>query len=120
MAVSSGSFSEGVDFPDGMLKGVVIVGLPLQRPDLETECLIKHYDRKFGRGWDYGYVYPAMNRAMQSAGRCIRSEKDRGAVVFLDMRYAWPQYAQCLPKEWQIRLARSDEQCVSLLEEFFG
>ena len=66
------------------LKGVVIVGLPLQKPDLETEALISYYNEKFNRGWDYGYLFPAFNKCLQSAGRCIRSEKDRGVIIFLD------------------------------------
>ncbi len=120
LGVTSGSFSEGIDFIGDLLKAVVIVGLPLQRPDMETNCLIEYYDRKFRRGWDYGYVFPAMNRVLQGAGRCIRSDTDRGAIVFLDSRYSWPQYLKCLPKdEWDIRITTKPEECFSLVEGFF-
>jgi DNA excision repair protein ERCC-2 len=97
--VSGGSFSEGIDLPGDELLGVVVVGIPLGEPDLETQALIEYYDYKFGKGWAYGYIYPAMARAVQAAGRCIRNEKDRGVVAFLDSRFAWKNYSRCFPRD---------------------
>ncbi|MEK6959759.1 MAG: ATP-dependent DNA helicase [Nanoarchaeota archaeon] len=104
LGVAAGSFGEGIDLPGDLLSGVVVVGLPLSRPDLETNELIKYYDRKFGKGWDYGYVLPAVTKTLQNAGRCIRTETDRGAIVFLDERYAWPQYLKCFPASWNLKI----------------
>ncbi len=106
LGVVSGSFYEGIDLPGDLLKCVIVVGLPLQQPDLRTKELISYYDEKFGKGWDYGYVFPAFNKALQSAGRCIRSEDDRGIVVFLDERYLWPRYRRCFPSDMQIRISK--------------
>ena len=47
----------------------------------------------------YGYIYPAMSKIIQAAGRCIRSEQDKGVVVLMDNRFMSPLYAQCFP--WQ-------------------
>ncbi len=102
LGVTSGSYGEGVDLPGDLLKCVIVVGLPLNQPNLETKELIKYFDDKFGKGWDYGYLFPAFNRTLQSAGRCIRSETDRGIVVFLDERYVWPNYRKCFPKDWEM------------------
>jgi len=102
--VTSGSFGEGIDLPGDLLKCVIVVGLPLERPDLETKELISYYEKKFGKGWDYGYVIPAFNRALQNAGRCIRSEKDRGVIVFLDERYTQNMYYKHFPKEWDLKI----------------
>lgn len=104
LAVISGSFSEGIDLP-GVLKMVIIVGLPLQKPDLETKALIDYYDKKFGKGWDYGYLFPAFTKAIQAAGRCIRSETDKGIIVFLDERYSWNNYYRCFPTTWPIKIS---------------
>ncbi|MDI6737421.1 MAG: ATP-dependent DNA helicase [Nanoarchaeota archaeon] len=114
LAVSAGSFGEGIDLMGDFLKGVVVVGLPLTRPDLETEELIKYYDLKYAKGWDYGYIMPAIITTMQNAGRCIRSETDRGVIVFLDERYVWPNYRRCFPKEWNMRV------CFNAREEIEG
>ena len=117
MGVITGNFGEGIDLPGDELKGVVIVGLPLQKPDLESEALIRYYDGKFGKGWDYGYLFPAFNKTLQSAGRCIRSETDRGVIVFLDERYAWPNYKRCFPKDWEMKITLLYEKMIG---EFFG
>ncbi|MFH1682485.1 MAG: ATP-dependent DNA helicase [Candidatus Woesearchaeota archaeon] len=99
LGVMGGSFGEGVDLPGDLLQGVIIVGIPLGKPDLKTKEMMKYFDDKFGRGWDYGYLYPAISKCFQSAGRCIRSETDKGAVVFLDERFAWERYFCCFPRE---------------------
>lgn len=117
LGISSGSFAEGVDLPGDLLKCVIVVGLPLQVPDLETKAIIKYYDYKFKKGWDYGYVYPAFNRTLQSAGRCIRTENDRGVIVFLDERYAWPNYKECFPESWDLKVTRLYK---NLIKDFFN
>ncbi len=98
-AVAGANFAEGIDLPGDQLKGVIVVGLPLGRPDLKTEELIKYYNQKFSSGREYAYVYPAFNKCLQSAGRCIRSETDKGTVIFLDERFILPHYFKCFPKE---------------------
>ncbi|MBW2989344.1 ATP-dependent DNA helicase [Candidatus Woesearchaeota archaeon] len=116
MAVASGSFGEGIDLPGDFLKCVIVIGLPLQKPSLEVKELIDYYDVKFGKGWEYGYVYPAMIKTLQNAGRCIRSEKDKGVVVFLDERYVMQQYYRCFPPDYNIKVTREYEKVV---KEFF-
>jgi len=117
MGVASGSYSEGIDLPGDLLKCVVVVGLPLTQPDLETKELIRYYDEKFQKGWDYGYIFPAFNKALQGAGRCIRSETDKGVVVFLDERYLWPRYRRLFPADWEMEVSHSH---VDEIDEFFG
>ncbi len=109
LGVTSGSFGEGIDLPGDFLKCVVIVGIPLGRPNLETKELITYYNEKFGRGWDYGYILPAITKVLQNAGRCIRSETDRGVILYLDERYTWPNYAKCFPAD-SIELAKDYEE----------
>jgi DNA excision repair protein ERCC-2 len=116
LGVIGGNFGEGIDLPGDFLKGVIIVGLPLQRPDLETQALIKYYDEKFKKGWDYGYLFPAFNRALQSAGRCIRSETDKGVIIFLDERYTWKNYNRCFPPSWDMKATLLYEK---MIEDFF-
>ena len=115
LGVTGANFAEGVDFPGDLLNGVVVAGLPLARPDLKTKEIVRYYDQKFSRGWEYGYVYPAVNKCRQSAGRCIRSETDRGAIIFLDERFAWKNYYDCFPREGLI----VTKEYGKLLQEFF-
>lgn len=117
LAVVSGSYGEGIDLPGDLLRGVVVVGLPLLTPDLETKQLIDYFEKKFQRGWDYGYVFPAFNKILQNAGRCIRTETDRGVIIFLDERYAWPMYSRCFPEDMHVEMSTEPEEDIHL---FFG
>ncbi|MBI2652824.1 hypothetical protein HYX00_05135 [Candidatus Woesearchaeota archaeon] len=116
LGTSTGSFGEGIDMPD-VLKAVIIVGLPLNKPDVEAKLLIEYYDDKFGKGFEYGYVLPAITKCLQNAGRCIRSETDKGAIIFLDERYVYSNYYQCFPEDWDIEVSLNYEE---ILSEFFG
>src|SRR3989344_945226 len=116
LAVTGANFAEGIDLPGDLLQGVIVVGLPLARPGIKTKEIINYYEKKFGRGWDYGYIYPAMNKCLQSSGRCIRTENDRGVVVYLDERFAWEKYYNCLPKEGLIVTQKFEEH----LRKFFN
>lgn len=117
LGASSGSLGEGIDLPGDFLKAVLIVGLPLSKPSLETKELIKYYQERFNRGWDYGYLYPAMIKSIQNAGRCIRTKKDRGIIAFMDERYIWPNYYKCFPKDWEIKITNYP---VKQIKEFFN
>ena len=117
MGVAAGSFVEGVDLPGDFLKCVIVVGLPLEKPSLEVKELIDYYDIRYGKGWQYGYIYPAMIKTMQNAGRCIRSETDKGVVVFLEERYANPQYYNCFPPDYGVKISKMYKERV---KEFFN
>lgn len=119
LAVIGGSFSEGIDLPGDELKAVAVVGIPLSKPNLETKSIIRYYDKKFGKGKEYAYIFPAMNKAMQAAGRCIRSEKDKGAVIFIDSRYAMSNYSRYMQMK-NPHVIATDEKAVKLIKEFFS
>lgn len=110
--VQGGSLSEGVDFSQGEIKTTIIVGVALEEMDVETKALIDYYDQKFGRGWDYGYIYPGTIKALQAAGRGRRKETDRLAVVFMDERFRWNKYNWILNKEESIVVTDKPEQVV--------
>jgi DNA excision repair protein ERCC-2 len=100
LAVQGGSFSEGVDYPGEMAVGAFVVGPPLPNFDLEREQMKAYYQRRYGAGFAYAYVIPAMAKAVQAAGRVIRSETDRGLIVLMDSRFVEPEYAQAMPEDW--------------------
>jgi len=100
LAVQGGSLAEGIDLPGEALIGCVVVGPPLPPFDLERRLVKEHFDRRFGCGEHYAYTFPAMAKAVQAAGRVIRSSEDRGLLVFLDGRFLEDAYAQCFPQEW--------------------
>jgi DNA excision repair protein ERCC-2 len=106
LAVQGGSLSEGVDYCGNILSASMVVGIPLSPPSVEVEALKRYYSGKFGpeRGYDYAYLFPAVNKVLQAAGRPIRSEEDRAVVVLMDSRFLLPAYARCLPDDFSPRL----------------
>jgi DNA excision repair protein ERCC-2 len=100
LAVQGGVFSEGVDYPGDMAIGAFVVGPPLPNFDLEREKMREYYELHYSAGFDYAYTYPAMAKAVQAAGRVIRSEKDRGIIVLMDNRFIQSSYAKSMPQDW--------------------
>jgi len=115
--VIGGSFDQGIDLPGEFLKAVIVVGIPFAKPDLEMRSLIDYYDKRFAKGWEYAYTYPAIIKAMQAGGRCIRSEKDRGVVVFMDRRYVWTNYRKAFPSDFNATATKYPEKYI---EKFFS
>jgi DNA excision repair protein ERCC-2 len=99
-AVQGGVFSEGVDYPGEMVIGAFVIGPPLPNFDIERETMRKYYEASYGEGFEYAYSYPAMAKAVQAAGRVIRSETDRGVIVLMDRRFMDPGYVKSMPKDW--------------------
>ncbi len=85
-AVAGGRVGEGLDFPNRELEVVAIVGIPYPKPTAALRALVNYYDWKFQRGWEYVVHAPATRRLLQSIGRLIRSETDRGIAIILDRR----------------------------------
>ncbi len=93
LGVMGGSLSEGINYDNNSIKCVVIVGIPLTKPDLELQARINYMNKKFhNSGNEYVYTIPAVIRAIQAAGRAIRSETDKASIIFMDNRYEWKNY----------------------------
>ena len=99
-AVQGGSFSEGMDYAGETVIGAFVVGPPLPTYDLEREQMREYYQRTYGAGFDYAYTIPAMAKAVQAAGRVIRSETDTGLIVLMDSRFLETSYSQSMPADW--------------------
>jgi len=100
LAVQGGHFSEGVDYPGDMLIGSFVVGPPLPHFDFEREKMKEYYEKSYQQGFEYAYTFPAMAKAIQSAGRVIRTENDRGLIILMDDRFLEPKYYQSMPTDW--------------------
>jgi len=100
LAVSGGVLSEGVDLPGDALIGAFVVGPPLPAASPVREQFRRYYQKTYGDGFNYAFVYPAMARAIQAAGRVIRTVTDRGIIMLIDGRFAEKAYAECMPCDW--------------------
>ena len=61
-----------------------------------------------------------MNKVMQAAGRVIRSERDRGAVLLIDARFSQSAYRALLPPHWPEPLpVRNEDELAAALRRFW-
>jgi DNA excision repair protein ERCC-2 len=100
LAVQGGAFAEGVDLPGNQLIGAFIIGPALPAVSPVREKMKEYFQSKYGSGFDYAYTYPGMAKSVQAAGRVIRTETDRGIVVFMDRRFLSPAHLSSIPTQW--------------------
>ena len=100
-AVMGGMFSEGIDLVGESLIGAAIVGVGLPLVSEERDVIAAYYEQAHGEGFNFAYMYPGMNKVMQAAGRVIRTETDRGAVLLIDDRFLSARYQALFPAAWQ-------------------
>ena len=98
--VMGGIFSEGIDLVGEKLIGAVVVGVGLPQICFERDIIRDYFKEKQSLGFEYAYMYPGMNKILQSAGRVIRSEEDRGAILLIDDRFGTYRYRELFPREW--------------------
>jgi Rad3-related DNA helicase len=99
-AVLGGAFGEGVDLPGRRLIGAFIATLGLPQFDAVNAAICARLEARFGRGHDYTYVFPGIQKVVQAAGRVIRTDSDTGCVILLDDRYRERRYRRLLPGWW--------------------
>lgn len=100
LAVQGGIFAEGVDYPGETLSGVIVISPALPQVSFERELMRQHYQTHYGKGFEFAYLYPGMNRVIQSVGRLIRTETDCGVAVLVCQRFAMDQYSALFPDDW--------------------
>lgn len=100
LAVTGGSFGEGIDLPGTALIGVIIVGPCLPPVGFERACMRHHFEATCGEGFNRAMLIPGMQRVIQAAGRVHRCPTDVGSIVLLGQRFATDPFLECLPPSW--------------------
>ncbi|WP_250463714.1 ATP-dependent DNA helicase [Microbulbifer litoralis] len=125
-AIMGGVFGEGVDYTGERLVGTIVVGTGLPQVNAEQELLRQAYDADASHspalsvnGFDFTYRYPGATRVLQTAGRVIRSESDRGVLILADCRFAGPFYRNLYPEHWQPRTCSGGEALSDGLSSFW-
>ena len=117
--VMGGIFSEGIDLTEEKLIGAIIVGTGLPKVCTERELLKQYFDGRGLGGFDYAYLYPGMNKVLQSAGRVIRTATDKGCILLLDERFARNEYQRLFPREWKQPVFGKISDLNELLQQFW-
>ncbi len=119
--VLGGIFSEGIDLKGNRLIGTVIVSVGLPQLSAQQDIIRDYFNRKNGMGYEYAYMYLGMNKVLQAAGRVIRSENDKGAVLLIDERFGHSSYKDIFPKHWNHCITiRNQQDLQSVLDNFWA
>ena len=113
--------SEGIDYSDGVLDGVVCIGIPNPPPSVLSSALKEYASDKFGKNnaWRYTVTQPAINSILQAMGRPIRSINDRALIMLLDKRNRDQNYARCYPVNMKMNATSNPETTTSFAKRFF-
>ena len=117
--VMGGVFGEGIDLAGERLSGAGIVGVGLPGISLERELIRDYFDHSLRSGFEYAYLYPGIIRVLQAAGRVIRSEDDRGAVLLVGQRFTASPYRDLLPEAWHPASVQDDDRFRQVLGNFW-
>jgi Rad3-related DNA helicase len=117
--VLGGIFGEGVDLKEERLIGAIIVGTGIPQIGGESEILKNYFDSRDGRGFDYVYRFPGMNKVQQAAGRVIRTLSDVGVIALLDERFLERENLALFPREWEDYRVCSLDGAEKALEAFW-
>jgi Rad3-related DNA helicase len=80
-----------------------------------------YYQDKFEEGKEFAYIYPGINKVLQAAGRVIRTETDRGAIVLIDDRFDDPLYKKVIPRLWSgMKFINDPKELRGRLDEFWA
>jgi DNA excision repair protein ERCC-2 len=120
--VQGGLFAEGVDLAGDQLIGVIVVSPALPQVSFERELMRQYYQQEYGKGFEYAYLYPGMSRVIQSVGRLIRTETDRGVAVLVCQRFKQASYQELFPPDWTDSLVevRNAAGLEAELKNFWG
>ena len=101
-AVLGGAFGEAIDLPGDRLLGAFVATLGLPQVNPVNEEMRRRMQACFGRGYDYAYLYPGLQKVVQAAGRVIRTPQDRGVLYLIDDRYGRAEVRRLLPGWWAL------------------
>lgn len=120
LCVMGGIFSEGIDLTNDRLIGVIIVGTGLPQVCAERDIIRQYYDEMEQDGFSYAYLFPAINKVLQTAGRLIRTSEDRGVIALLDERFRQRAYQEEFPKEWDEIKTGNLNSLKEIIYKFWG
>ena len=111
--VLGGIFAEGIDLTGEDLIGVAVVGSGIPYVSKDCELIRDYFDEFEGRGFEYAFQIPGMNRVLQAAGRVIRTEEDKGVILYLEKRFLKAEYEGMFPPHMK-KDAIVDEKTVGM------
>ncbi len=104
LGVQGGYFSDSPEFKRNLFSGILVVGIPFSKPDIEQRANMEYLKSRFGgmKGYYYSQIYPAMSKVVQAMSSGPRKGDAKGVCVLMDYRFKDPKYLKALPPEYQV------------------
>ena len=102
LPILGGIFAEGIDYVGEALIGAIVVDVGLTQDNSEQQLISTDFESQHLNGFDYAYRFPGLIRVLQSAGRVIRSDINKGVIALIDRRFQQIDNIRHLPSHWQI------------------
>lgn len=91
------SFSEGLDLPGKLLTNLIITKLPFAVPTSPLEeALTEAISARGGNAFLQLSIPATAKKLVQSCGRLLRQEQDRGRIIILDRRLVSKTYGKAM------------------------
>ncbi len=100
LAIAGGALTEGFDTSGLGLRAVAVLGPCIPAADPRRELEREHFEETQGDGFALAYALPGMTRVIQSAGRLLRQNDDRGVIALYGARFLREPYRGLLPEAW--------------------
>lgn len=123
--VLGGIFSEGIDLVGDRLIGCIIISVGIPQISFERDQLKSYYDKgateeEKQKGFNYAYTYPGINRVLQAGGRVIRTDTDKGFILFIDSRFRYSIYRKAIHETYPDAIyLYSNAQLRTVLHQFW-
>ena len=118
--ILGGVFGEGVDYVGNRLIGAVVIGVGLPGLSAEQDLMADYFHEQGYDGFNFANRIPGLIRVLQTMGRVIRTESDRGVIVLVDDRFQSSFYRYNFPDHIQPVVCRARTEWVERLSSFWG
>ena len=102
LTVLGGVFGEGIDLPGEQLEQVVVIGPGLPQVNEVNNAIRLQMDQQQLPGFDFAYAFPGLQKVLQAAGRCVRTDTDQGEILLIDDRFDAYGQQGWLPVHWTV------------------
>ncbi|WP_018415818.1 ATP-dependent DNA helicase [Teredinibacter turnerae] len=118
-AIVGGLFAEGIDYAGTALLGAIIIGTGMPQPDDEQQQMSQYFSRCGLNGFQYAFQFPGLIRLRQTAGRVIRTESDKGVIVFVEPRLLRADNWNYLATHLTMQISESPAQLSQQIRDFW-
>ncbi|WP_339074226.1 ATP-dependent DNA helicase [Teredinibacter turnerae] len=118
-AIVGGIYAEGIDYAGTALLGAIIIGTGMPQPDDEQQQMSQYFSRCGLNGFQYAFQFPGLIRLRQTAGRVIRTESDKGIIIFVEPRLLRADNWNYLSTHLKMQISESPAQLSQQIRDFW-